>query len=140
MSDTTPSSTIVDLFAHDLHFESRETIRAAERLFADGGAEWRLAIFHAETDDDVHADHWEKHPLADEAVCCLRGAIRLHLRADQPGTPDDVVRLLPGQAAIVPRDRWHRLEVEEPADVLAVTTRHGTQLAKRTTSDGETRS
>jgi len=139
MSDTTPSSTIVDLFAHDLHFESRETIRPAERLFADGGAEWRLAIFHAETDDDVHADHWEKHLLADEAVCCLRGAIRLHLRADQPGTPDDVVRLLPGQAAIVPRDRWHRLEVGEPADVLAVTTRYGTQLAKRT-SDRETRS
>jgi mannose-6-phosphate isomerase-like protein (cupin superfamily) len=139
MTDTTPSSTIVDLFTYDLHFESRKTIRAAERLFADGGAEWRLAVFHAETDDNVHADHWEKHPLADEAVCCLRGAIRLHLRADQPG-PDDVVRLLPGQAAIVPRDRWHRLEVEEPGDVLAVTTRHGTQLATRTTSDGETRS
>jgi hypothetical protein len=139
MSDTTPSTTIVDLSTHDLHFESLETIRADERRFADGVAKWRLAIFHAETDDDVHADHWEKHPLADEAVCCLRGAIRLHLRADQPG-PDDVFRLLPGQASIVPRDRWHRLEVEEPADVLAVTTRHGTQLAKRTTSDGETRS
>jgi hypothetical protein len=79
MSDTTPSSTIVDLFAHDLHFESHETIRDDERRFADGGAEWRLAIFHAETDDDVHADHWGKQPLADEAVCCLRGAIRLHL-------------------------------------------------------------
>jgi hypothetical protein len=77
MSDTTPSSTIVDLFTHDLHFESRATIRADERRFANGGAGWRLAIFHAETDDDVHADHWEKHPLADEAVCCLRGAIRL---------------------------------------------------------------
>jgi hypothetical protein len=51
-----------------------------------------------------------------------------------------VVRLLPGQAAIVPRDRWHHLEVEEPAEVLTVTTRHGTQLAKRTTSDGETSS
>jgi hypothetical protein len=140
MSDTTPSTTIVDLFTHDLHFESLETIRADERRFADGVAEWRLAIFHAETDDDVRADHWEKHPLADEAVCCLRGAIRLHLRADQPGRSDDVVRLLACQAAIVPRDRWHRLEIEEPADLLAVTTRHGTQLEKRTTSDGQTRS
>jgi hypothetical protein len=39
MSDTTRSTTIVDLFTHDLHFESLETIRADERRFADGVAE-----------------------------------------------------------------------------------------------------
>ena len=71
--------------------------------------------------------------LADEAVCCLHGAIRLHLSATQPDTPDDLVQLLPGQAAIVPRDRWHRLEVDEPTDLLAITVRRGTQLEKRTT-------
>ena len=67
MRDTTPSSTIADLFTHDLHFESSGTICAEERRMADGDADWRPAIFHAETDADVHADHWEKHPLADEA-------------------------------------------------------------------------
>ena len=97
MSDTTPSITIVDLFTHDLHFESRETIRADQRRMTanDSDADRRLTVFHAETDDDVHADHWEKHPLADEAVCCLHGAIRLHFRAVNPDTPDDVVQLLP---------------------------------------------
>jgi mannose-6-phosphate isomerase-like protein (cupin superfamily) len=129
----TPSITIVDLFTHDLHVESRGTIRADERRMVDSDADWRSAIFHAETDDDVHADHWEKHPLADEAVCCLHGAIRLYLRAAQPDTPDDLVQLLPGQAAIVPCDRWHRLEVDEPTDLLAITVRRGTQLEKRTT-------
>jgi mannose-6-phosphate isomerase-like protein (cupin superfamily) len=72
-------------------------------------------------------------PIADEAVCCLHGAIRLYLRAAQPDTPDDLVQLLPGQAAIVPCDRWHRLEVDEPTDLLAITVRRGTQLEKRTT-------
>jgi mannose-6-phosphate isomerase-like protein (cupin superfamily) len=133
----TPSITIVDLFTHDLHVESRGNIRADQRQMtaSDSDADWRSAIFHAETDDDVHADHWEKHPLADEAVCCLHGAIRLHLRATQPDTPDDLVQLLPGQAAIVPRDRWHRLEVDQPTDLLAITVRRGTQLEKRTTID-----
>jgi hypothetical protein len=31
--------------------------------------------------------------------------------------------LLPGQAVIVPRDRWHRLELDEPSDLLVVTAR-----------------
>jgi hypothetical protein len=44
MSDTTLSSTIVDQFAHDLHFESHETIRADERWFADGRR--RVAVGH----------------------------------------------------------------------------------------------
>jgi len=133
MTDTTSSGTIVDLFTDDLHVEPRGAIRAEERRMADGDADWRLAAFHAETADDVHADHWEKHPHADEAVCCLSGATRLCLRAVQPGTPDEVVRLLPGQAVIVPHDRWHRFELEEPTDLLALTLRHGTQLERTTT-------
>jgi len=40
----------------------------------------------------------ESHPIADEAVCCLCGAVRLYLRA-QPAAADGVVQLLPGQAA-----------------------------------------
>jgi mannose-6-phosphate isomerase-like protein (cupin superfamily) len=131
MNDMTLQHTIVDLFIEALEFESRGIIRADERGMADGDADWRLAMFHAESAADVHADHWERHPLADEAVCCLDGAIRLCLRADQPGAVDDVVRLLPGHAVIVPRNRWHRFVHEEPTDLLAVTVRRGTQLEKR---------
>jgi hypothetical protein len=137
MYTKTASGTIVDLFTQDLQFESHGTIRADDRRMADGDGEWRLAIFTVETADDVHADHWEKHPFADEAVCCLYGAIRLYVRAAQPDAPDDLVRLLPGRAVIVPRDRWHRFEFDDPTDLLAVTVRRGTQLEKRTTVSGQ---
>src|SRR5262249_60602778 len=103
MTDTTLSVTIVDVFTRDLHFESHGTVRAEERRMADGDADWRLAMFHAEIADDVHADHWEKHPLAHEAVCVLCGAIRLCLRATQPGKADDAVRLVAGPAVPVAR-------------------------------------
>jgi hypothetical protein len=139
MSGVTPSSSIVDLFTHDLHFEPSGIIRADERRMTDGNPAWRsAAIFQVETPEDVHADHWEKHPLGEEAVCCLRGAILLYLRGTQPDTPDDLIHLLPGQVSIVPRDRWHRLEADEPTDLLAVTVRHGTKLEKRTPSKDKT--
>ena len=132
MHDTRPTGTPVDLATHDLHLLAGGALRADERRFEDGEPDQRTAaIFHVETDEDGHAAEWEMHPSGDEAVCCLRGAIRLYLRAAEPGTPDDVVRLLPGQAAIVPRDRWHRFEVDEPTDLLAVTPRHGTRLESR---------
>jgi mannose-6-phosphate isomerase-like protein (cupin superfamily) len=136
MNATTQSNVIVDLLTQSLHFERRGTVRADQHRIAHGADDddWRLAIFNVETDEDVHADYWERHALADEAVCCLHGAIRLHLRATEPDTLDDVIQLHPGQAAIVPRDRWHRLEVDEPTDLLAVTTRRGTKHEKRTTS------
>ena len=123
----TTSITTVDLFTQHLRFDSHGTIRAGERRMAGDDAAWRLAVFHVETDADVHAGHWERHPDADEAVCCLHGAIRLHVRPARPGRPDEVVRLLPGQAVIVPRDRWHRVELDEPSDLLVVTARSGTQ-------------
>jgi hypothetical protein len=131
MADTNLSDTIVDVFTRDLHFESQGNVRADDRRMADGDAEWRLAMFHAESADDVHAEYWERHSLADEAVCCVSGAIRLCLRATRPGIPDDVVRLVPGRAVIVPRDRWHRFEFEEPTDLLVVTARGGTQFEAR---------
>jgi hypothetical protein len=77
---------------------------------------------------DVHADHWEMHPLADEAVRCLHGSIRLYLRFTQPDTPGDLVHLLPGRAGIVPSGRWHRLELDEPTELLAATVRRATEL------------
>ncbi len=128
MSSTTPGSTTVDLVTHHLQFDAHGSIWADERRAAGGDADWRLALFHVETADDVHADHWEVHPLADEAVCCLHGAIRLYLRATQPDAPDELVHMLPGRAVIVPRGRWHRLELDEPTELLAVTVRRGTEL------------
>jgi mannose-6-phosphate isomerase-like protein (cupin superfamily) len=64
-------------------------------------------------------------------VCCIRGAVRLILRPSDPDeTSDEEIRLLPGQAVIVPRGRWHRLKVDEPTDLVAITFPDGTQLEK----------
>ena len=38
-------------------------------------------------------------------------------------------RLSQGQAVLVPRGVWHRLELREPRLLMAVTRRHGTRLA-----------
>ncbi|MYX26627.1 cupin [Streptomyces sp. SID8381] len=128
---TTPLAP-VDLFAAALHILPGGGVRAAERRMADGDPHtWHIATFHVETDADVHADHWEMHPEAEEAVCCLTGGVRLHLRPAEPGGAEDLVRLRAGTAAIVPRGRWHRLELDAPSDLMSITLRHGTRLEKR---------
>jgi hypothetical protein len=129
MNRKTSNSTTIDLFTQLLQLNANGTVRPEERRMAGYvDADWRLALFHVETADDVHADRWEMHPLADEAVCCLNGVIRLYLRATQPETPDDLINMLPGRAVIVPRGQWHRLEFDEPSDLLAATVRGGTEL------------
>ncbi|MER6301237.1 cupin [Kitasatospora sp. NPDC001539] len=129
---TTPSSPI-DLFASALHIHPDGDLRAAERRMtsSDSGA-WQIATFHVETDADVHADHWEMHPAAEEAVCCLTGGVRVHFRPTEPGGSEDTVRLRAGTAVIVPRGRWHRLELDAPSDLMSITLRQGTRLEERT--------
>ncbi|WP_052863052.1 cupin [Streptomyces niger] len=131
-TSTTPRSP-VDLFASALHIGPDGTVRAAERRMTSGDpGTWHVATFHVETDADVHADHWEMHPEAEEAVCCLTGGVRLYFRPTEPGDAEDVVQLPAGTAAIVPRGRWHRLELDAPSDLMSLTLRHGTRLEKRT--------
>ncbi|MGW4327498.1 cupin domain-containing protein [Nocardia sp. NPDC004573] len=92
-----------------------------------GDGDWQLAAFHVESDADVHADQWEVHPSSDEAVCCLAGALRLYLRAEQPGDDETMVRLTAGTAFVVPRNRWHRIELDEPSDIMSIGLRHETR-------------
>ncbi|WP_225839774.1 cupin domain-containing protein [Streptomyces sp. NK08204] len=129
---TTPVSPI-DLFASALHIHPDGDVQAGERRMtsSDCGA-WQIATFHVATDADVHADHWEMHPEADEAVCCLSGGVRLCFRPARTGGAEDMVQLQAGTAAIVPRGRWHRLELDGPSDLMSITLRHGTRLEKRT--------
>jgi len=76
-------TTTVDLFASALHIHPDGDVRAAERrMTSSGSGAWQIATFHVETDADVHADHWEMHPEAEEAVCCLAGGVRLERRTD----------------------------------------------------------
>lgn len=43
-----------------------------------------------------------------------------------------MVPLPAGSAVVVPRGRWHRLELDGPSDLMSLTLRHGTRLEKRT--------
>ncbi len=65
--------------------------------------------FHVETDADVHGDHWEVHPEAQEVVACLAGGIRLYFRPEQPDEVEEEVAVAAGSAVIVPRGRWYRI-------------------------------
>jgi mannose-6-phosphate isomerase-like protein (cupin superfamily) len=128
MSDPLLTAATVDLFAEHLVFEPDGAARADLRRMSTEDAGWRLAMWHAETDNEVHADHWERHPNGDEAVCCVRGGMRVLLRAERPNGTDEVVPLAPGRGTVVPRGTWHRIELDEPSDLLVVTVRPGSQL------------
>jgi quercetin dioxygenase-like cupin family protein len=114
-----------------LHHDGR--MRAEERVFDSERDGRLLPAFHAETGADVHADHWEVHPDAEELVSCLTGGIRLYLRPERPGDEEEI-KPAAGNAVIVPRGRWHRMELDSPSDLLSVTPPRGTRVAKRTTA------
>ncbi|MEU3726992.1 cupin [Streptomyces sp. NPDC031705] len=126
---TTPP---IDLFASAVQLRPDGDVQVTERQMSssDSGV-WQIATFHVETDADVHADHWEMHPEAEEAVCCLSGGVRLYYRPTTPGGAEDMVQLRAGTAVIVHRGRWHRLELDAPSDLMSITLRHGTRLERR---------
>ncbi|MER7544240.1 cupin [Actinomadura sp.] len=121
--------TPIDLFSSSVHLQRGGTIRAGGG--AGGGDGWRLTAVHAKTGEDVHADHWEIHPEAEEVVSCLIGKFRLYLRPERPGEREEEIRLTAGTAAVVPRGRWHRIELDVPSTVMAVTLPRGSRREKR---------
>ncbi|MFC5823549.1 cupin [Nonomuraea insulae] len=120
----------IDLFASAIHLHQDGEIRAGRTTTDPDQDGWRLTAFHAKTGADVHADHWEVHPEAEKVVSCLIGKIRLYLRAESPGQEEEI-RLTAGTAAIVPRGRWHRIELDIPSNIMAVTLPRGSRLEKR---------
>ncbi|MFC6879574.1 MULTISPECIES: cupin domain-containing protein [Actinomadura] len=123
--------TPIDLFASSIGLHQGGRVHAGPRASVHERDGWRLTAFHAKTDADVHADHWEVHPEAEEVLSCLIGKIRLHLRPERPGQEEEVIRLTAGTAAIVPRGRWHRIELDTPSNIMAVTLPRGSRLEKR---------
>ncbi|MFF7725744.1 cupin domain-containing protein [Streptomyces sp. NPDC008001] len=124
----------IDLFESFLHLRPDGRVRAEQPTFDPERDGWQVMAFHVATDADVHADHWEIHPHADEVVSCLTGRIRLCLRSVQPGGEQEEVELDAGKAVIVPRGRWHRIELVTPGDILSVTLPQGSRLEERTHS------
>ncbi|MER6942684.1 cupin [Nonomuraea sp. NPDC000554] len=123
--------TPIELLASFIHLHQGGKIHAGSRTTDSDQDGWQLTAFHAKTDADVHADHWEVHPEAEEVVSCLIGKIRLYLRPELPGQEEEEIRLVAGTAAIVPRGRWHRIELDVPSNIMAVTLPRGSRLEKR---------
>ncbi|MGO4616300.1 hypothetical protein AB4305_18675 [Nocardia sp. 2YAB30] len=40
---------------------------------------------------------------------------------------ESMVRLTPGTAYVVPRGRWHRIELDEPSDLMSIGVRDGSR-------------
>ncbi len=124
--------TPIDLFSSFIHLDHGGQVSAERQEFDPERDGWQVMTFHVETEADLHADHWELHPDADEVVSCLTGGIRLYLRPERPGDTEEEIKLTPGTAVIVPRGRWHRTELDAPGDIMAVTLPRGSRLEKRT--------
>lgn len=126
----------IDLFASFIHLEQGGQVRAGQPVFDAEQDGWQVMAFHVETDADVHADHWEVHSGADEVVSCLAGGIRLYFRPERPGEEEEEIALAAGTAVIVPRGRWHRIELDAPSDIMSVTVARGSRLEQRTEAAG----
>ncbi|GAB4376574.1 MAG: hypothetical protein Kow00114_40320 [Kiloniellaceae bacterium] len=71
--------------------------------------------------------HWEVHPAGEEILLLLSGAMTLILEGVLEGDPDERFTLRPGEAFVVPRGRWHRIEVTEPGELVFMTEGDGTE-------------
>ena len=61
---------------------------------------------------------WERHPVGDELLYVLDGAIDFHL---DDGVSIEVVHACAGESVIVPAGVWHRAEISTPSRLLFVT-------------------
>lgn len=112
-----------------LHEDGVVRVEESPRMGGDIDG-WTVATFHVESEEDVHGDHWEVHPAADEVVCVLTGGARLILRAGQ-GDDEQTIVLSAPSACVVPGGRWHRLVVDGPTDLISITRRNGSRLERR---------
>ncbi|MGP3961780.1 cupin [Nonomuraea sp. 3N208] len=126
--------TPIELSASGIHLSRGGRIHAGARPVDAGRDGWHLKAFHARTGADVHADHWQVNTEAEEIVSCIIGKIRLYLRPERPGRQEEEeeeIRLTAGTAAIVPRGRWHRIQLDIPSTIMTITPPCGGRLERR---------
>lgn len=78
------------------------------------------------TDLSESMTHWEMHPAGDEVLLLLSGRV-LAVLEDPAGDTDETFPMEPGEAFVVPRGRWHRIEVVEPGQMVFITAGEGTE-------------
>lgn len=92
---------------------------------AECAAEWIAGTVVAADGRAVHADYWERHPEGDETLYLLEGRVAITLA--QHGTAERHLNLEAGQAFIVPKGVWHRLDVLEPCRLFFISSPKGTE-------------
>ncbi|MFD0686386.1 cupin [Actinomadura fibrosa] len=123
--------TPIDLFSSLIHLRQGGRVHAGPQAPDPDRDGWRLTAVHAKTDADVRGGHWEVNTEAETVVSCLIGKFRLYLRPERPDQEGEEVRLRAGTAAIVPRGRWHRIELDTPSTIMAVTLPRGSRVERR---------
>lgn len=108
-------------------------ITQPQAAFRDAATGCMFGIAAFADDESVHADRWERHPAGDEILCVLEG--RLLVVVDHHGTNECAV-IEEGQAFVVPRAHWHRLQVVEPGRLLFLTPPAGTTLRPHAGEEG----
>ncbi|MEM9730679.1 MAG: cupin domain-containing protein [Myxococcota bacterium] len=70
-------------------------------------------------------DHWEMHPLGEEIIYLLSGALAFVF--DLPEGERRVTLEGEGSYLIVPRGVWHIAEASKPCSILSITAGDGTE-------------
>jgi mannose-6-phosphate isomerase-like protein (cupin superfamily) len=68
---------------------------------------------------------WEQHPLGEEVVILLSGAVTFVL--EQDGGTREVELGAQGAFVLVPRGTWHTAKVKSPSQLLFITAGEGTR-------------
>lgn len=99
---------------------------AYEARHAADGAEGRLVNLHSFAEPWTM---WEMHPLGEEVVLCVSGAMTLHQEAPD-GTKAEIA-LKAGEYAINARGVWHTADTDEKTTALLITAGKGTKHRAR---------
>jgi mannose-6-phosphate isomerase-like protein (cupin superfamily) len=94
------------------------------RTLAPGSGDYVIGAKHGRAPADFHADEWEIHPEGDELLYLLTGVVDVVL--DEPAG-ERAFELRGGQACVVARGVWHRLDLRQPSDLLFITPARGTR-------------
>ena len=68
--------------------------------------------------DNMPPHAGERHPDGDEVLIMVSGSVDLHLELDEGVR---IIRMGPGEAAVVPRGVWHRIDCVEPGQLVNIT-------------------
>jgi mannose-6-phosphate isomerase-like protein (cupin superfamily) len=91
----------------------------------NANAQWLIGIRQIIDDHSVHAHVWERHLNNDEILCLLEGCVAIIVQSFDG--PEQHTVLQSGDALIIPKGCWHRLQVRQPGKMMFVTPGTGSE-------------